>query len=158
MCTLLKDVDPIDPLQKDPPLFVAMSNEPWCSNTMHSHAAKQKLHRGVKRKLTTRQHTNLQITFGLKIDLSFKIVILKEIQTINTILWLFNVSWQIAVARGVMHSFLSGGRGGGGGVMWHSSHISTYVLFIFSFSFETFLNALYHEIYWFSTFIDYVDL
>ncbi len=62
------------------------------SNTMHSHAAKQKLHRGVKRKLTTRQQTSLQITFGLKIDLSFKIVILKEIQTINTILWLFNVS------------------------------------------------------------------
>ncbi len=46
-----------------------------------------------------------QVTFGIFHILSF----FKEIQTINTVLWLFNVSWQIAVAPQFMwhdHLFL----------------------------------------------------
>ncbi len=40
-----------------------------------------------------------QVTLGIKQSLSFQILsFFKEIQTINTILLVFNMSWQIAVA------------------------------------------------------------
>ncbi len=59
-----------------------------------------------------------------------------------------------------MHSlFLMGHEWGGGGRhVTHSSHNSTYVLFIFSFLFETFPNALTISLnILILTFIDYVS-
>ncbi len=50
---------------------------------------------------------------------------------------------RMRVIRGVMNSsFLREHDWGGGRHVTHSSHNSTYALFIFSFLFETFPNAL----------------
>ncbi len=67
--------------------------------------------------------------------------------------FLVNCPFKSHSCRGVMHSlFLRAtsvcecvcvwGGGGGGRHVTHSSHNSTYVLFIFDFLFETFPNAL----------------
>ncbi len=71
-----------------PPLVtVAMCNKPCRSNTTHNVLTQLKIHCGAKRKLTGVGYFSYET-----------ILIFYVIPTINTILWLFNVSWQITVA------------------------------------------------------------
>ncbi len=58
-----------------------------------------KIHCRAKRKLTTCRQTRQSrlLLVWNKVSQLSNLVIFKEIQTINTVLWLFNVSWQITV-------------------------------------------------------------
>ncbi len=63
-----------------------------------------KIHCRAKRKLTTHRQRRLLLIWNKISGLSaFKLCHFKEIKSINTVLWLFNVSWQITALPQFKH-------------------------------------------------------
>ncbi len=108
----------IDRSQTRPPLVtVAMTDKQCSSHTTHMFSRSEKY---IAEQRGNWQHTDREDRAGyFWYDTRFQDpqllnwVIFKEIQTINTVLWLFNVSWHIAVLpqfkhvnRSSFHSYL----------------------------------------------------
>ncbi len=96
-------IDRSKPNKTHPPLVtVAMTDKQCRSHTTHHVLTQWKIHRRANRKLSKhrqrRQSRLLLIWNKVSGPSAFKLNNFKEIQTINTVLWLFNVSWQITVS------------------------------------------------------------